>query len=340
MNLINKVLTGVALTAMTATAAQASTLEDVRAAGELKCIVTTGLAGFAAPNADGRWEGFDADFCRAVAAAVLGDGDKVKFVPATTKTRFTMLTSGEGDIMFRNTTETLSRDADLKINFLPVNYYDGQGFMIPAALGVTSATELDGASVCVQTGTTTELNIADYFGANGMSYEPVPIETSEEGFTNYVAGRCDVYTTDASGLASTRAKFEDPSQHVVLPEIISKEPLGGAVAHGDDQWADIGKWVVNALINAEEMGITQANVMNLAANVGDNPGINRLVGSEGTMGEMLGLDAQWAARAIAAGGNYGEIFNNNVGPDTPLGISRGLNALWSDGGILYGAPIR
>ena len=340
MNLINKVLTGVALTAMTATAAQASTLEDVRAAGELKCIVTTGLAGFAAPNADGRWEGFDADFCRAVAAAVLGDGDKVKFVPATTKTRFTMLTSGEGDIMFRNTTETLSRDADLKINFLPVNYYDGQGFMIPAALGVTSATELDGASVCVQTGTTTELNIADYFGANGMSYEPVPIETSEEGFTNYVAGRCDVYTTDASGLASTRAKFEDPSQHVVLPEIISKEPLGGAVAHGDDQCADIGKWVVNALINAEEMGITQANVMNLAANVGDNPGINRLVGSEGTMGEMLGLDAQWAARAIAAGGNYGEIFNNNVGPDTPLGISRGLNALWSDGGILYGAPIR
>jgi len=340
MNLINKVLTGVALTAMTATAAQASTLEDVRAAGELKCIVTTGLAGFAAPNADGRWEGFDADFCRAVAAAFLGDGDKVKFVPATTKTRFTMLTSGEGDIMFRNTTETLSRDADLKINFLPVNYYDGQGFMIPAALGVTSATELDGASVCVQTGTTTELNIADYFGANGMSYEPVPIETSEEGFTNYVAGRCDVYTTDASGLASTRAKFEDPSQHVVLPEIISKEPLGGAVAHGDDQWADISKWVVNALINAEEMGITQANVMNLAANVGDNPGINRLVGSEGTMGEMLGLDAQWAARAIAAGGNYGEIFNNNVGPDTPLGISRGLNALWSDGGILYGAPIR
>lgn len=340
MKLINQVLTGVALTAMAATAAQASTLEDVIAADELKCVVTTGLAGFAAPNADGRWEGFDADFCRAVAAAVLGDGDKVKFVPSTGKTRFTMLNSGEGDILFRNTTETLSRDADLKLNFLPVNYYDGQGFMVPTSLGITSALELDGASVCIQTGTTTELNLADYFRMNGMSYEPVAIETSEEGYTNYVAGRCDVYTTDASGLSSIRVKFDDPSLHMVLPEIISKEPLGGAVRHGDDQWADIGKWVVNALINAEEMGVTQANAMNLAANVGNNPGINRLVGSEGTMGAMLGLDAKWAARAIAQGGNYGEIYDRNIGPDTPLAIARGLNALWSDGGILYAAPIR
>ena len=340
MKLINKVLTGMALTAMTATAAQASTLEDVRAAGELKCVVTTGLAGFAAPDANGRWEGFDADFCRAVAAAVLGDGDKVKFVPSTGKTRFTMLNSGEGDILFRNTTETLSRDVDLKLSFLPVNFYDGQGFMVPASLGVSSSMYLDGASVCIQTGTTTELNLADYFRANGMSYEPVPIETNEEGFTNYVAGRCDVYTTDASGLASTRAKFDDPSQHVVLPEIISKEPLGGAVRHGDDQWHDIGKWVVNALINAEEMGITQANAMNLAANVGNNPGINRLVGSEGSMGAMLGLDAKWAARAVAQGGNYGEIYERNVGPNTPLQIGRGLNNLWNNGGVLYAAPIR
>ena len=243
------------------------------------------MAGFAAPDANGRWEGFDADFCRAVAAAVLGDGDKVKFVPSTGKTRFTMLNSGEGDILFRNTTETLSRDVDLKLSFLPVNFYDGQGFMVPASLGVNSALDLDGASVCIQTGTTTELNLADYFRANGMSYEPVPIETNEEGFTNYVAGRCDVYTTDASGLASTRAKFDDPTQHVVLPEIISKEPLGGAVRHGDDQWHDIGKWVVNALINAEEMGVNQKNAMNLAANApGNNPGINRLVGTEGIQG--------------------------------------------------------
>lgn len=340
MKLINKVFTGVAMTAMAAGAAQAGTLDDVKAAGELKCVVTTGLAGFAAPNADGRWEGFDVDFCRAVAAAVLGDGDKVKFVPSTGKTRFTMLNSGEGDILFRNTTETFSRDVDLKLTFLPVNYYDGQGFMVPTALGVTSASELDGASVCIQTGTTTELNLADYFRSNGISYEPVPIETNEEAYTNYVAGRCDVYTTDASGLAATRAKFEDPSAHMVLPEIISKEPLGGAVRHGDDQWADIAKWVVNALIAAEEMGITSANVAELASAAGNNPGINRVLGTEGDMGAMLGLDNAWAARAIAAGGNYGEIFDRNIGPDTPLGIARGLNAQWKDGGILYAAPIR
>ena len=340
MKLINKVFTGVAMTAMAAGAAQASTLDDVKAAGELKCVVTTGLAGFAAPNADGRWEGFDVDFCRAVAAAVLGDGDKVKFVPSTGKTRFTLLNSGEGDILFRNTTETFSRDVDLKLTFLPVNYYDGQGFMVPTALGVTSASELDGASVCIQTGTTTELNLADYFRSNNISYEPVPIETNEEAYTNYVAGRCDVYTTDASGLAATRAKFEDPSAHMVLPEIISKEPLGGAVRHGDDQWADIGKWVVNALIAAEEMGITSANVAELSSAPTNNPGINRILGTEGDMGAMIGLDADWAARAIAAGGNYGEIFDRNIGPNTPLGIARGLNAQWKDGGILYAAPIR
>ena len=341
MKLINKVFTGLAMTAMAAGVAQASTLEDVKAAGELKCVVSTGVAGFAAPNAEGRWEGFDVDFCRAVAAAVLNDADAVKFVPTTGKTRFTTLASGEGDILFRNTTETLSRDVDLKLTFLPVNYYDGQGFLIPAALGVSSAKDLDGASVCIQTGTTTELNLADYFRSNGISYEPVAIETNEEGLTNYVAGRCDVYTTDVSGLASTRSKLDNPADHVVLPEVISKEPLGGAVRHGDDQWADIGKWVVNALIAAEEMGVTSKNVKNLASgSEGKLPAINRLTGTEGEMGAMLGLSADWAVRAIAAVGNYGEIFERNIGESTPPGLSRGVNAQWKDGGILYAAPIR
>jgi len=319
--------------------AQAGTLDDVKARGELNCVVTTGVAGFGAPDDAGKWTGFDVDFCRAVAAAVLGDGQKVNFVPTTGKTRFTVLNSGEGDILFRNTTETMSRDADLKLTFLPVNYYDGQGFMVPKALGVTSAKDLDGASICIQTGTTTELNLADFARANNISYEPVPIETNAEAQTNYLAERCDVFTTDASGLASTRATFEKPDDHVVLPEIISKEPLGGAVRHGDDQWADIGKWVVNALIAAEEMGITSANVADMAKG-GDNPGINRLLGAEGDFGAMIGLDKDWAARAIAAGGNYGEIFNRNIGPDTAIGLERGLNAQWTDGGILYAAPIR
>ena len=325
------------LTAMTA---QAGTLQDVQARGELNCVVTTGLAGFAAPDENGRWDGFDVGFCRAVAAAVLGDGEKVKFVPSTGKTRFTLLNSGEGDILFRNTTETMSRDADLKLTFLPVNYYDGQGFLVRKELGVSSAKELDGASVCIQTGTTTELNLADYFRANGMSYEPVNIETNEEGIANYSGNRCDVYTTDASGLASTRAALEDPSAHVLLPEIISKEPLGGATRHGDDEWSDIGKWVVNAIINAEELGITKANVAELCGAAGDNPSINRLCGTEGDMGSMIGLDAGWAARAIAVGGNYAELFDAHVGPNTPLALERGLNASWRDGGILYAAPIR
>ncbi len=320
--------------------AQAATLDDVKARGELNCVVSTGVAGFAAPDDSGKWSGFDVDFCRAVAAAVLGDGEKVKFVPTTGKTRFTVLNSGEGDILFRNTTETMSRDADLKLTFLPVNYYDGQGFMVPSALGVASAKDLDGASVCIQTGTTTELNLADFFRVNNISYEPVPVETNAEAQTNYLGGRCDVFTTDASGLASTRASFEKPDEHVILPEIISKEPLGGAVRQGDDQWADIGKWVVNALIAAEELGVTQGNVAEMAKAAGDVPSINRLLGTEGDFGSMIGLDAQWALRAIQAVGNYGESFDRNIGPDTAIGLQRGLNAQWKDGGILYAAPIR
>jgi general L-amino acid transport system substrate-binding protein len=326
--------------ASTSGVATAGTLEDVQARGELNCVVTTGVPGFAAPNDSGRWEGFDVDFCRATAAAVLGDPDKVKFIPTTGKTRFTVLNSGEGDLLYRNTTITMSRDADLKLTFLGVNYYDGQGFMVPKALGVTSAKELDGASVCIQTGTTTELNLADYFRANSMNYEPVAIETNDEGQVNYLAGRCDVYTTDASGLAATRGSFDHPKAHIILPEIISKEPLGPAVRQGDDQWADVTRWVLNVLIAAEEAGITQGNVAGYAAKVGKNVDINRIVGTEGDFGSMIGLDKQWAVRAISAVGNYGEIFERNVGTSTPLGLARGLNAQWTNGGILYAPPVR
>ena len=326
--------------ASTSGVANAGTLQDVKARGELNCVVTTGVAGFGAPDDAGRWTGFDVDFCRATAAAVLGDGDKVKFVPTTGKTRFTVLNSGEGDLLYRNTTITMSRDVDLKLTFLGVNYYDGQGFMVPKALGVTSAKQLDGASICIQTGTTTELNLADYFRANKMSYEPVAIETNEEGQVNYLAGRCDVYTTDASGLAATRGTFEHPNAHVILPEIISKEPLGPAVRQGDDEWADVTRWVLNVLIAAEEAGLTQGNVAGHAAKAGDNVDINRMVGTEGKFGEMIGLDKQWAVRAISAVGNYGEIFERNIGVNTPLGLARGLNAQWTQGGILYSPPVR
>lgn len=330
---------GVALSIATSIA-QAGTLEEVQARGELNCVVTTGLAGFAAPDENGRWDGFDIAFCRAVAAAVVGDGEKTKFVPSTGKTRFTLLNSGEGDILFRNTTETMSRDVDLKLTFLPVNYYDGQGFLVRKDLGVDSALQLEGASVCIQTGTTTELNLADFFNSNGMSYEPVNTETNEESIANYTSGRCDAYTTDVSALASTRAALKDSSAHMILPEIISKEPLAGAVRHGDDNWADIGKWVVNAIIIAEELGITKDNIGELCAAPVKNPSINRLCGTEGTMGEMIGLDAKWAVRAISVSGNYGEIFDAYVGPDTPLALERGLNESWKKGGILYAAPIR
>ena len=293
------VLGAVTLAAMSAGSVFAGTADDVKARGTLNCGVSTGVPGFAQPDANGVWQGFDVAVCRAVAAAVLGDGNAVEFVPTTGKTRFTALASGEIDMLARNTTWTFSRDVDLKFEFTGVNYYDGQGFMVPKALGVASATELDGATVCIQTGTTTELNLADFFRSNSMSYEPVPIETGSEAIAQYLAGACDVYTTDASALAANRANFETPGDHMVLPEIISKEPLGGAVRHGDDQWADIGKWVVNALINAEELGINQSNVQDLAAASGDNPSVNRLLGTEGEFGAMIGLDSQWATRAIA-----------------------------------------
>ena len=333
------VLGAVTVAGLTAGMAGAATLDDVQARGTLNCGTNTGLVGFASPDANGEWQGFDVGLCRAIAAAVLGDPTAVTFVPTTGKTRFTALASGEVDVLVRNTTWTFSRDVDLKLNFVGVNYYDGQGFMAPKALGVTSAKELDGATVCIQTGTTTELNLADFFRANNMTYEPVPIETNAESQQQYLAGTCDVFTTDASGLAATRATFENPQDHVILPEIISKEPLGPAVRHGDDEWADIVRWTLNALIAAEEYGVTSANVEELSAGT-NNPEINRLLGTEGNFGEMLGLDADWAKRAIMAGGNFGELFERYIGESTPIGLARGLNAQWTDGGLLYAPPFR
>ena len=321
-------------------AASAATLDDVKARGTLNCGVTTGLVGFAAPDANGVWQGFDVAVCRAVAAAVLGDPMAVEFVPTTGQTRFTALASGEIDVLARNTTWTFSRDVDLKFEFIGVNYYDGQGFMVPKALGVSSAKELDGATVCIQTGTTTELNLADFFRVNNISYEPVPIETNAEAQQQYLAGACDVYTTDASGLAATRASFEAPGDHVILPEIISKEPLGPLVRHGDSEWGDIVRWTLNALVAAEEYGVTSANIGELSAAPGNNPEINRLLGTEGELGAMFGLEADWAKKAIMANGNYGEIFEKTIGENTPIGLSRGLNAQWTEGGLLYSPPFR
>jgi len=328
------------VTSLLAGAAAAATLDDVKARGKLNCGVSTGLTGFSEPDASGRWQGFDVAVCRAVAAAVLGDADAVEFVPTTGKTRFTSLASGEIDMLARNTTWTFSRDTDLKFDFIGVNYYDGQGFMVPKALGVTSAKDLDGATVCIQTGTTTELNLADFFRANNISYEPVPIETNAEAIQQYLAGACDTYTTDASGLAASRATFEVPGDHVVLPEIISKEPLGPLVRHGDNDWGDIVRWTLNALVAAEEYGVTSANIGELSAAPGSNPEINRLLGTEGELGAMIGLSGDWAKNAISVAGNYGEIFEKNIGESTPIGIARGLNAQWINGGLLYAPPFR
>ncbi len=339
MSKIKVLLAASALTVASAAGASAGTLDDVRAKGFIQCGVSTGVPGFAFTDDAGNWQGFDPAVCQGVAAAVFGDASKVKYTPTTGKTRFTALASGEIDMLARNTTWTFSRDVDLGFTFVGVNYYDGQGFMVPKALGVTSAKQLDGASVCIQTGTTTELNLADFFRLNNMKYEPVPIETNEEARTNYLAGRCDVYTTDASGLAATRAAFENPGDHVVLPEIISKEPLGPLVRHGDDQWGDVVRWTLNAMINAEEYGVTSANVDDLAKG-SDNPEVNRLLGTEGDLGGMLGLDKKWAYNVIKQVGNYGEVYEKFIGANTPIGLERGINAQYKDGGILYAPPMR
>jgi len=332
-------LGAVAAATLTAGVASAATLDDVKARGELLCGSNTGLTGFGAPDANGNWVGFDVSLCRAVAAAVLGDPAKVKFVPTTGETRFTALASGEVDLLVRNSTWTYSRDTDLKLDFVAVNYYDGQGFMVKKDLGVSSAKELDGATVCIQTGTTTELNLADFFKFNNISYTPVTVQDDSEAQRQYLAGACDAYTTDASGLAASRATMADPENHIILPEIISKEPLGPVVRHGDNQWGDIVRWTFFALLIAEEKGITKANIEEVAASSTD-PEVRRLLGLEGDAGVMMGLDNNWAKNAIAANGNYGEIFEANIGTSTPIGLARGLNALWTQGGLQYAPPLR
>ena len=319
--------------------AGAATLDAVKARGWLACGVSQGLPGFSNPDDKGRWRGVDVDVCRAVAAAVLGAADKVRYSALSSKERFTALQSGEIDLLSRNTTWTQTRDTALGLNFTAVTYYDGQGFMVRKRLGVNSARELDGAAVCVNAGTTTELNIADYFRTYGMRYKTVVFEKSDEVVAAYDAGRCDVYSTDQSGLYAQMLKLKDRDAHLILPEIISKEPLGPVVRQGDDRWFNIVKWTVFAMINAEELGVTAANVKRLRETT-KNPQIRRLLGREGRMGANLGLDADWVVRIIAQVGNYGESFARHLGPGTPLNIERGLNRLWSKGGILYAPPFR
>jgi general L-amino acid transport system substrate-binding protein len=323
---------------LSSTAASAATLDDVKAKGFVQCGVNTGLPGFAMPDDAGNWTGFDVDYCRAVAAAIFNDTEAVKFTPLSAKERFTALQSGEVDVLIRNTTWTMERDTALGLTFAGVNYYDGQGFMVRKDLGVSSVTELDGASICVQTGTTTELNMADYFRSHNIEYTPVVFEQLTETNQAYDSGRCDSLTTDASGLAATRLQLANPDEHMILPEIISKEPLGPVVRQGDEQWFSIVKWTHFALLNAEELGVTQANAEEMKSS--ENPSIRRLLGTEGTFGESIGLGNDWAVNAIKSVGNYGEIFARNIGVDTPLALERGLNAQWTDGGIQYGPPIR
>jgi len=323
---------------LAAPAMAAETLDAVKARGELACGVSTGIPGFSAPDEDGHWTGLDVDFCRAVATAVLGEPDAVRFVPLTAKERFTALQSGEIDVLSRVTTWTLTRDASLGMNFIGVTFYDGQGFLVKKDLGLSSALELDGASVCVASGTTTELNLADYFRAKGMDYSPVVFDSAEQTIQGFISGRCDVLTSDQSQLYALRTKMDDPSRAEVLPEVISKEPLGPVVRQGDDEWFNIVKWTLSAQLNAEELGISSANVEAVMSS--DNPSVKRLLGTDGDMGEKLGLPANWAAEVIAQVGNYGEMFERNVGEDSPLRIARGLNALWTEGGIQYAPPLR
>jgi general L-amino acid transport system substrate-binding protein len=318
--------------------ASAQTLKTVKDRGTLNCGANGTLAGFGLPDAKGNWTGLDVDYCRAIAAAVFGDPSKVKFTPLSAKDRFTALQSGEVDVLSRNTTWTSSRDTSLGLNFAGVIYYDGQGFMVHKSLKVNSALELNGASVCVQQGTTTELNLADYFRAHNMELKTVTFATANEAVKAYDAGRCDAYTTDASGLYAERLRMSNPDDNIVLPEIISKEPLGPVVRHGDDQWFDIAKWVLFAMIEAEELGITSKNIEEMMKS--NNPSIKRFVGTEGSYGEQLGLSKDWAVQIVKAVGNYGEVFERNVGSGSPLKIDRGLNKLWTKGGIQYPPPVR
>jgi len=335
MNKITSTLLLTSVMAVAATSVSADTLSNVKSKGFVQCGVSTGLPGFSNADASGNWKGLDVDVCRAVAAATLGDANKVKYTPLTAKERFTALQSGEIDMLSRNTTWTLTRDASLGLNFAGVNYYDGQGFMVKKSLGVKSAKELDGAAVCLQAGTTTELNLADYFRQHGMSYKSVTYDTSDASVKGFEAGRCDMLTSDRSQLYALRIKLKKPGAAVVLPEVISKEPLGPVVRQGDDKWFNIVKWSLNAMLNAEEMGITSKNVASLKNS--KNPAIARFMGGQG---EKLGISDGWAYNIVKQVGNYGEAFERNVGMGSPLKISRGLNAQWNKGGLQYAPPIR
>ncbi len=327
--------------AMTLTGAvhAGATLDAVKGKGFVQCGVSTGLPGFSSADDKGNFTGLDVDVCRAVAAAIFGDAGKVKYSPLTAKERFTALQSGEIDMLSRNTTWTLTRDASLGLNFTGVNYYDGQGFLVTKALGVKSALEMDGATFCIQAGTTTELNLTDYFRANKMNYTPITFDTSDQTIKAFEAGRCDALTSDQSQLYALRIKLSDPNSAMVLPEVISKEPLGPVVRQGDDEWLNIVKWSLYAMVNAEELGVTSANVDEMKGGSKD-PNVRRLLGVEGVKGEWLGLSDDWAYNIVKQVGNYGEAFERNVGSGSPLGIGRGLNALWSRGGIQYAPPIR
>ncbi len=315
------------------------TLDAVKARGQISCGVNTSAPGFSAADSQGRWTGLDVDFCRAVAAAVLGDAKKVKFVPLNSPQRFSALQAGEVDILARNTTWSLTRDASLGAVFAAINYYDGQGFMVPKKLKVESAKKLNGATVCVQSGTSSEKNVADYFAANGMKYKSVVFDTTEATQSAFLSGRCQVYTTDMSDLAGARTRAPNPADFVILPEVISKEPLGPSVRRGDDEWFQIVRWTQFALLDAEESGLTQANVDKQKASSKD-PNVLRLLGVSEDTGKLLGLDKEWAYRAIKQVGNYGESFERNLGPKTPLNLPRGVNNLWNKGGLMYAPPIR
>ena len=332
------VLAGLAITLAGAAApAFAGTLDTIKSKGFVQCGVNTGLPGFGDPDSSGNWTGLDVDYCRAIAAAVFGDASKVKFTPLDAKERFTALQSGEVDVLIRNTTLTMTRDTSLGFMFTGVNYYDGQGFMVKKSLNVGSVKDLDGASVCVQSGTDTEFNLADYFKHNNMKYSPVAFEKLPDALAAFDSGRCDAYTTDLSGLYANRLGLKAPDENVILPEIISQEPLGPSVRQDDVQWFSIVKWVHYALLDAEQYGITKANIDDMLKS--DNPAIQRLLGVTGDFGKAMGVSKEWAYNAIEAVGNYGEIFERNVGKDSPLKISRGVNRLWTDGGIQYGMPI-
>ncbi|MDB5505961.1 MAG: hypothetical protein JWR75_599 [Devosia sp.] len=338
---MNKKLLTLAITAalgLTATAAQADTLSDIKQRGFVQCGVSEGTPGFAVPDANNEWSGLDVDYCRALASAIFNDPKAVRFTPTTSENRWQTLSAGEVDVLSRTSTWTMTRDTTLGIKFVGTTYYDGQGFLVRKDLGVTSALELGGATVCIESGTTTELNAADYFAANSMEYSPVTFVSQDETLKAFEDGRCDVFTTDASALAGNRLDFAVPDDYVVLPEIISKEPLAVVVRQGDDMWFNVARWTYYALLEAEESGVTQANVDEMLGS--DNPGIKRLLGLEGDFGTPMGLTKDWAYQIVKGVGNYSEIFERNVGSGSPIGIARGINALWKDGGLQYSPPIR